>query len=404
MKVKSAFKSAAFALLFALVIAAAALPAVFNASIFGYLPIIALLVALLISLAGLLIMSRSIAISSEMKNIACEKGGVIPIELRITNSSFLFCPKATAKVFISDIFGAADSEESVFFSVATSETVDFGFDMQMKHIGMYSVGISEIRIYDLFGIFSKKLSFSGQLNVFVTPRIRSFEQNLEDEQMSSDANYDTAKTVFGGTDYTGVREYELGDPMKQIHWKMSAHTRSYVTKLHESSLVQEFAVFLDFSANAGFDRETLMDINDALIETALSVTSELAHLDAGSTLLYCDRNREVCRSTAKNSDSFVDLIQSFSPITENPDMDYPDVCRILRQEGKKMGGAKSAIIVTSRITADLVDEILSLGRQKKKPVLYFIVPAAFTSRERESAAFPLKRLDDFGIKYYLIST
>lgn len=404
MRVKSAFKTGALAALFVVVLSFAALPAVFNASVFGYLPIMALAISLLISLACLLVMCRRIAITSEMKDISCEKGGQAPIELRIKNTSFLFCPKATAKVFISDIFGETDSEEDIFFSIAPGDAVDFGFDMQMKHIGMYAVGISEIRVYGLFGIFSRKLSFSGQFNVFVTPRIRSFEQTLEDEQMSSEANYDTAKTVFGGTDYTGVREYELGDPMKQIHWKMSAHTRSYVTKLHESSLIQEFAVFLDFAADDGFDSETLMDIYDALIETALSVSSELSHLDAGSTLLYCDRNREICRSSAKDSDSFIDLIGSFSPVTANCDVDYPDACRILRQEGKKMGGAKSSIIVTSRITPELVDEILSLGRQKKKPVLYLIVPAAYSARERETAAAPLKRLADFGIKYYLVST
>ena len=82
--------------------------------------------------------------------------------------------------------------------------------------------------------------------------------------------------VPNGTDYVGVREYELGDSTKQIHWKLSAHSINYMTKLSESSKQSDFAVVLDTAANEA-DREELMTIYDTLVETVFSVLEELSH-------------------------------------------------------------------------------------------------------------------------------
>ncbi len=392
------------AILWLLVFAVAALPAVFTGSVYGYLPVLMLAVLLLISLGCLFWLKKHISVETDLANVQCVRGGSVNIGLRLINGSRLFFPRANAILRITDLFGGNDSVRRICFSMAGREKIDFGFDMDMPHIGMYSVGLEQVEIFDFFGVFRCKVPLSGHATAFVTPKLRPMDELHLSDDVLAEADTDTRITVVGGTDYTGVREYAIGDPMKQIHWKLSAHSRAYVTKIQESARQQEFVVILDFAADACGDIEQLMDINDCLIETALSLLEDISRHDAGFALLYCDRNGSVVRTAATGRDNTIDLIRSFSVITPQPDSEYPDACRILQQEGQMANRSTNAVVVTSRVTPELLQEMQRVKRQKRSPELYLVVPAIWSSRELEKAAAPLRQLEDMDIPYYLIPT
>jgi uncharacterized protein (DUF58 family) len=391
-------------ILWLLTFAAAALPAVFTNSVYGFLPALLLAALLIISLGSLAWLKKHISVETDLSNIQCMRGGSVNIGLRLFNSSRVSFPRANALLRISDLFGGNDSVRRISFAMAGREKIDFGFDMDMPHIGMYSVGLEQVEIYDFFGVFRCRAPLSGYSTAFVTPRIRPMDELHLSDDVLAEADTDTRITVVGGTDYTGVREYAIGDPMKQIHWKLSAHSREYVTKIQESSRQQEFVVILDFAADACDDKEQLMDINDCLIETALSLLEDISRHDAGFALLYCDRNGSVVRTAVIGRDNDVDLIRSFSVITPQPDSEYPDACRILQQEGQMANRSTNAIVVTSHVTPELLPELQRVKRQKRSPELYLVVPASWNSRELEKAAAPLKQLENMEIPYYLVPT
>ena len=401
---KKAFNITGATILWLLVFAVAALPAVFTNSVYGYLPVLMLAVLLIISLACLVWLKKHISVETDLSNVQCIRGGSVNIDLRLNNSSRLFFPKANALVRISDLFGGNDSVRRVCFAMAGREKIDFGFDMNMMHIGMYSVGLEQVEIYDFFGVFRCRVPLTGHATAFVTPRIRPMDERHLSNDVLAEADTDTRITVVGGTDYTGVREYAIGDPMKQIHWKLSAHSRQYVTKIQESSRQQEFVVILDFAADACDDKEQLMDINDCLIETSLSLLEDISRYDAGFALLYCDRNGSVVRTAATGRDNTIDLIRSFSVITPQPDSEYPDACQILQQEGQLANRSTNAVVVTSRVTPELLMEMQRVKRQKRSPELYLVVPASWSNRELEKAAAPLKQLENMEVPYYIVAT
>lgn len=387
-----------------LVIAAAGLPAVFMNSVYGYLPVIFLLIAMAASAAGLFYVRNKMVTEASADDVSCERGSSVDIALKLVNNSFIFCPKASADMYISDLFGANDSVRHINFMLAGHEALDFGFGMDMSHIGLYTVGLEKIDIYGFFGVLKLSVPLSCRFTAAVTPRIRPLDEFHVVDEVLSEASMDTRITVAGGTDYTGVREYELGDPMKQIHWKLSAHSREYVTKLQESSRQQEFSVILDFAAESGSDSETMMDINDCLIETALSIIDDISRHDAGYTLLFCNRDKNIVRTVPMGRETDIDLIKSFSVITPSPDVLYPDGAQILQQESGARNRSTNVVIVTSRLTNELIQETLKVRRQKRMPELYFIVPASWSKREMQDASAPLRRLDVMEIPYHLITT
>ena len=147
-----------------------------------------------------------------------------------------------------------------------------------------------------------------------------------------------------------------------------------------------------------------MDINDCLIETALSIINDISRHDASYTLLFCDRTNNIVRTTPAGRDTDMELIRSFSVITPSPDLLYPDGAQILQQESNVRNRSTNVDIVTSRLTDDLIQETLKVRRQKRMPELYFVVPASWSKREVKDASAPLRRLDSMEIPYHLITT
>lgn len=379
-------------------------PAVFLNTVYGYLPALLLLLLLLFSAVSLFVVSRNLSVETDCADVQCERGESVDIGLKLVNRCILSCPKATAYLYISDLFGKSDATRTVRFTIGGKATVDFSFGMEMTHIGCYSIGLDHVEVWDFLGLFRRRVPVSGRFTATVTPHRRAMDSLLISEEAAAESSMETKISVIGGTDYTGVRAYALGDPMKQIHWKLSAHTREYVTKLQESNFQQEFSVLLNFAAVKNSDHEQLMDLNDCLIETALSLVTEVTQQDASCSLLYVDKANAVTKVMPSGQDDDVELIRSFAGITPEPDANFPDSYQLLQQEAQASSRSSNVLLVTSRITTDLVHELIRTKQQRRSPELWFIVPAEWSERELETACRPLKQLDDADIPYFTVST
>jgi uncharacterized protein (DUF58 family) len=261
-----------------------------------------------------------------------------------------------------------------------------------------------LEIYDFFGFFKKNVPVSGDFEVYVKPRIYDIGELSEDEIVLAESSQDTRMTVANGTDYVGVREYEMGDSMKQIHWKLSAHSLGYMTKLQESSREKNFSVILDFAAEKNSDREVLMDLQDSLIETSLSLIDAISKRHTLYSLIYCNKDQQIVRTTPKGREDDLVLLKSFSVITEEPDSSYPDAARMLQEEGSQSNRSTNVMVCTSRVTEELIQELLRIKRHRRSPVLYQIVPAGYNSKQVRSLLQALQQLDEAGIAHHFIYT
>ena len=70
------------------------------------------------------------------------------------------------------------------------------------------------------------------------------------------------------------RAYQQGDPLKRIHWKMSARKRELIVKQFEEPALPDALVMLDTSPPQlaeGMPEDQSAFLKDALLETAASV-------------------------------------------------------------------------------------------------------------------------------------
>ena len=378
------------------------LPAKYINTVFGYLPFLFVVFILLISVLGMFVLRRSLITESDSDDVECIRGDSVRISLKIRNRSAFVCPKARASIYISDLFGNTDEESVIDFALTAGGVSDFSFEMDMIHIGVYYVGIRNLSVFDMTGLFQINTPVRNRFRVYVNPRIRSLDEMEVSDDVMAESENDTRIASVGGMNYTGVREYEFGDSMKQIHWKLSAHSATYMTKINEINRQNDYAVILDMTAPE-YSAEELMDISDCLIETAISILERLSVRDVSYSLLFPDRNREIQR-VMPSAGEYSEIIRNLDILTPSPDDAYPDGTQLLENEGALLNRSANVIICSARVTDTLIQKILDIRHQNRTPELFYIFPERLNNREREQLEAPLEELEVTGIDFHMLST
>lgn len=378
------------------------LPAVYTNSLFGYLPILVELSLLFLSGIYLLIMRRSLFVDGETKSVEVVRGQQIPVSLSIKNNSLFVCSRAKADIFITDYFGNDDSTTQAVFTLDSKSVAELDFDVMMPHVGVYTTGIRDICVYGLLGIFSIKIPVHNELSVTVLPKDNEREISLSDDLLT-DSPDASSFAENDGFDYTGVREYVLGDSMKKIHWKLSAHSLGYMTKLNETGLRSDVGVILDMVADSDMKDEELLYLNDGIIETGLSLINLARKKDIDNKLVFVDENLQVSLMEPRSEYDCSELIRNISKITSSPEKEMKDAEALVLEEMQSVNRSANIVVCTSRITDGLLQSLITVKNQQRNPMLFFIVQPDVSSQEKKVLANKVKMLDEFGIYYEVLN-
>ena len=144
------------------------------------------------------------------------------------------------------------------------------------HCGTVSVSVENGRVQDLFGLWA-----SGAISCdteYLTVQPELFIPNVafaESETFSADGErWSMQRPGTDPSETFSIREYLPGDPIRQIHWKLSQ--KNDTTMLRELGLpvAEETLLLLDTSASDdGLDAEAM----DASMETILSLSNALVN-------------------------------------------------------------------------------------------------------------------------------
>jgi uncharacterized protein (DUF58 family) len=380
---------------------AALIPARYTGGILGYLPGLGVLTLIFLSLLYLYVMRRCIRFDTEALGAVCEKGETVNVGLKIRNNSFLSCPKTQAVITMSGYSNGENLISQITFSMLARSGAEFPIKMKMNHIGVYEIGVKNLQIFDLLGIFSIALNGDQTFRVTVLPRAAHTEEIALRERLLTENRFSAKSTVSDGFDYTGVREYELGDSMKRIHWKLSAHSYHYMTKITESSRRNDLTVMIDFTQGIS-NRHLFPEFYDCLVETALSLLEQALRKDVEYSLFFVGRENETIRVIPKGEEDYENLVQQLPVLSSERNSGMIDGAGLMEQERRLDNKSANIILCTSSVTEQLIQEMTTVRQQQRNPELYYIVPQDHDpDRDPESMTL-LGTLDDYGILYHLI--
>ncbi|MCI9261578.1 DUF58 domain-containing protein [uncultured Adlercreutzia sp.] len=375
---------------------------VFVNDVIGYIPLLALAAMVIVSFLYLQGLKRSLRFSEDSLQPSCERGSEIDFVVQFQNTSPLVFPRIEVFVYISDIFGAMDTVTPVSMALMPRETRDFTFAAQFDHVGFYAAGIQKIVISDLLGLFFCTIDNDHRHQVEVMPRLFDVGSLALSSTSSADSRKPFQTVVADDMDYAGVRPYEWGDPLKTIHWKLSSRLTEgdYLTRLVESYNNPGATIIID-TASPAYDAESLMDVYDGLVESALSANRYLLDQGLDATLAFVDRYHEARLLQLVHEREFTSLTDALLPIHRGAEEDALD---LLENEGRSLHGQDNVVMCTARVSERLVTSLLEMRLRKKNPLLFVVVPPRLDPEDVRELTRPLRRLEGGRVPFFVIST
>ena len=162
------------------------------------------------------------------------------------------------------------------------EPVSLSWQLAETHSGIIRLSCSYVREFDSFGLFSRKRTCAAQAEITLRPQTFpvSVCLNQAAEVLLDSEIYSTQKAGNDPGETFRIREYVPGDPIRQIHWKLSEKTGTLMVR--EFGLPAENQLLLVFLSDKSLSPEQL----DAMLDTLVSVSSELLRQELPHTLLY----------------------------------------------------------------------------------------------------------------------
>jgi uncharacterized protein (DUF58 family) len=177
--------------------------------------------------------------------------------------------------------------------------------------GRYRVGPLSVSATDPFGLARRALPSVADTEVLVRPRIHDIVAPVAvGSRVAGDHDLPGARAMASdlGDDFFALREYELGDDLRRVHWRSTARTGELMIRQNDARWRSRAAVVLDAHPD-GHDRESF----EVAVEAVASIVARLVRLQ---------RRVEVATSAGEllgtGGDPRHDVIDRLATVALNP--------------------------------------------------------------------------------------
>lgn len=174
--------------------------------------------------------------------------------------------------------------------------------MQVENakVGNLTIRFEDTSIQDVFSLFSVKIPSPETKNTIVYPSLKDIEIHMDRpvKTWGETGRYSPDEKGSDVSEIFSLREYEPGDEIRKIHWKMSGKVDK--TIIRDFSLPLNYSVFLLIELNKTNEKNM-----DAIVELYLSLSKGLLAEGINHNLAWYDEVSE--RLRVFELDDFADL-------------------------------------------------------------------------------------------------
>lgn len=331
--------------------------------------LIAIIIALawVFSLASVRMAEKSVRVDNALSGAKVNRGDVVSMEIAVSHKS----PLPIAPVALHMRATSNTPAGTIHLTQLGKRRQRVVHKFAADHVGAMFPGVESYIVSDVFGFFKRehKPDMAGQeLLVLPVP--------FEVEPLTfaaGDLGVETMKRAMEDpSSPSDFRAYQQGDPLKRIHWKMSARKRELFVKQFEEPALPDALVLLDTSAPQlpeNLPSESAAYLKDALLETAASVVScQISRDNPVRMPLVGDRPMEYSGRMGLPL-----LLDELARCTFNETERFERVVMMQLGELRKTG---AVVIITTRLTSALVDLIARMKRMGPNVRLYLVTFSA----------------------------
>ncbi|MCL2014625.1 MAG: DUF58 domain-containing protein [Defluviitaleaceae bacterium] len=253
----------------------------------------------------------------------------------------------------------------------------FPMSFTIKYRGTYQIGLSSLEIIDFLGLFNIRRKLSATFEVVAYPRITDLENMHLAIHMLSKAPANLSILQEDYADFTDVRPYVPSDPVKKIHWKLTAKRGEWMVKNYQTSALNSMAIIVD-STKRKLPSEVVIKLEDNIIESTVAVLLYCLRQQMPVDLLFGYNIREKGRHIGDFNNMY-NTIASLHFEDENFSL-YNAVSSYLNETSRNV----NVVILTSILTMPLYEQILNAMRFGHYiAVIYFIPDGVASSRDSD---------------------
>lgn len=326
----------------------------------------ALLIALLClsGIYGVFRASATLEVASHASTERVQRGEDVTLNVQVKRRGWI--PLAPTWLELSGVNGAnstASGTQMMQLRPGRSQALELTF--HAAHVGAIQPGVQSVMLSDFFGVCTirQKPNMDGG-ELLVLPQLFDIAPlRLSSGEMGTEAMARASEDVTNPTD---VRTYQPGDPMKKIHWKLSARKQEALVRRFEDPVQPDALVLLDCAEPPKqADSEEDADLRDALIETAASVMVQAAKAEHPARLPLPGAHPVE-----------LDKDMGLKMLLENlarADFSNPEpFAKVLLLEMRRMRKVGCTVVITARLDRQMVDVMLSMRRMGPNVRLYLV--------------------------------
>ena len=282
------------------------------------------------------------------------------------------------EVLISDanISASANPNANVLrhsTSMSWYERIKWDYTIKSNRRGFYRIGPARLESGDLFGFFNSHLRVSDNDYLLVYPRVVPLSE------LGMPAARPLGETRGGISIFedpsrpSGIRDYQVGDPLKTVDWKVSAKMNQLQVRTFEpsSSFTVILVVVVETTARSweGYSPTNLERVITASASIA-SYASEMQYsfgLFSNGTPILADRPMKV--PPARSAEQLTVILEALATIRPLP---IGPMAPQLTLYSRQFPIGATLVITVALINDDLKESIADLKRQGYKLVVVFV--------------------------------
>lgn len=228
-----------------------------------------------------------------------QHGGNTDLQVHLTRKGF--CPCGSVKIVFSlqNHFTGHSSKESLIVRPVKGKSTLI-LPVYVPHVGNTEISVTRVWFYDLTGLLCIPRNMKSTVSFCALPQSETAPVRFVLPQEAEDSGeVDSNRPGHSRPELFGVHEYVPGDPLRDIHWKLSARLDKMMVREYVRPISRDMELLI-LNGGGGIS----LAAADKLTDAAFSLSLSLVQADIRHTLCWCENGQAKAAPVQSEEDVF----------------------------------------------------------------------------------------------------